>query len=95
MGTWHDLQKRPACSDGRTFTAAAATMAIMDAGGPEPGPRAFHRRFVEDATEVLVQVVLPTYIIQEMVFPPLPCLVIVKRPLGSPVHLAGSVNVVL
>ena len=42
------------------------------------GPRVFHRRFVEDATEVLVQVVLPTYIIH-----------------GSPVHLAGSVNVVL
>ena len=39
-------------------------------GAPEPGPRAFHRRFVEDATEVLVQVVLPTYIIQEMVFHP-------------------------
>ena len=31
----------------------------------------------------------------EVVLPPLSCLMVVKRPLGSPVHLAGSVNVVL
>ena len=35
MGTWHDLQKRPACSAGKTSTGGSSSSRSLEAGGEQ------------------------------------------------------------